>query len=209
MSALSEDDKYRIREEMEYRQAIAQELATPKKGWEKFSAVCAHPVVITIFGGLLIAGAAALFAHLAAMTQQELQYQRQLLDKKFSVLSTFTEQFERDMTMLYNLRTMEITKTNATSSTKAAKEWEEIKDRYWKMVEEHSKKHRELGVILEVKALYTRPEVHAAADKLYEKSRAFVNHSLSEQQIEQLGKETEEGMRELALEMGKEINQRR
>ena len=209
MYELSQDEKDRIRAEMEYRHTVTHELEPLKKGLAKFWAGCAHPVVITIFGGLVIAGAAALFEHLSALNQQELQYQRQLLDKKFALLSTFTEQFEKDMTLLYNLRAMELTKAKATSSPAARKEWEEIKDHYWKMAEEHWKKHRELGAILEVKALFTDREVHEAADKLEKKVRSLLNNSLSGQQIEQLQKETEEGMRELAQKMGKEIKQSR
>ncbi|PKN63036.1 MAG: hypothetical protein CVU57_21215 [Deltaproteobacteria bacterium HGW-Deltaproteobacteria-15] len=211
MLELSDQEKAQIRAEMEYREVLRRELEPPKGRAGKLWAAAAHPVVITVLGGLLLAGAGSLFQHVSALHQQQLVHQRQLQDKKFAVLCSFTEHFERDISILYNLRHMELVhKKSENGSDPGAKEkWLRIQDRYERMVEEHSKSHREVGVMLQVKALFTSVEVHGTVDKLDKKVRVLLNNTLSEPQIEQLGRDTEEGMRELAHHMGREINQAR
>ena len=106
---------------------------------------------MTVLGGLLLAGAGSYFQHVSAVNQHELQYQRQVLDKKFALLSSFTTHFERDMSLLYNIRSLELVANEARKGNARAKHlWDEEKPRFEKLVEEHAKGHRELGTLLEV-----------------------------------------------------------
>lgn len=211
MNELSQEEKNHIRAEMLYREAVRRESELPKGKWAKFWSGCAHPVVITVLGGLLIASAGALFQHLSAINQQELLRQRQLLDKKFALLSSFTEQFEKDMSLLYNLRSthLEIKELMNASTPSARDELKRLRTRYENMAEEHWKKHREIGSILEIRVLFTSIEVHKAADELEKHVNSLLHDEVSPQQLEKLNKETQDGMRRLAIEMGKEINQSR
>jgi hypothetical protein len=209
MYDLSQEEKERIRAEVEYREAIRRAFEPKKTRLARLWAGCSHPVIITVLGGLLLAGATAVFQHVSARSQQELLRQQQMLDRKFAVLSSFTQHFEHDMTLLYNIRHMELELNEApvANEIRPKRALGVLQARFEKMVDEHSKNHRELGVLLEVKVVFANPDVHRIADVL----RADVNALLNDPQksrgnIDELGDKTQKGMIELAEAMAVEIN---
>ncbi len=207
MVDLSEQEKERIRADMAYRGLVAaeQESATPKRGI--VSAFFAHPATITVIGGLLIAYFTSQFQHRATLEQQKLAHARQLQIQKLELLVRFSEQFQKNMTLMYNMRThvLEIAQLEPGRTALERTLLKEKRARYAKMSEEHWKSGVELALLLQVRALFTSEPVAKALVQLEKDTIALVGDDLTMTQIEELADRTQLGFRAVSNSMGAEI----
>src|SRR6266404_2076368 len=211
MPDLTQQEKDRIRHEMEYREYVARQLAP---GSSKLAKVFAHPAMVTVIGGMLIAGITALFQFMSAIQQQRLTHAEQLRGTKFALLSTFTERFHRDGTVLVNLQLEGLWLTHHGSEDKylGVASRQEIMARYQKLAEEYIKQDQASALLAQVQALFDDPDIQTEATALDRKIETLetmptdeLSDADSQKQILQLGTQLEEGMRRLAKAMAHEI----
>jgi hypothetical protein len=82
---LTEEEKQKIREELQYRQLLLDELRPAKSRGQKVSDMLAHPALITILG-TIFGGMAISIVHQNAEADRMLARQVQLQDLKYGLL---------------------------------------------------------------------------------------------------------------------------
>jgi hypothetical protein len=205
MYTLTDDEKDRLRAEIEYRVAISHELESSKG---KIRSFFSHPAIITIIGGLILASATAWFEYSSAISQQKLLYQQQLLNGQISSVSSFVAKFENDFNTLYNLHLTRIAiKKLKNSSNQSDKQ--KLKDDlelYKKLVDDHMQNHNIVASILIAQSLFKSNAVYASADKIEQQVARLATHNeLSEDEVKEIGKAVYNDMKELIKNMRNEI----
>ncbi len=102
MTQLNQEEKDRIRAELEYRDAVMREIHPPSIGWKRFSEGLTHPVIITVLGCMLIAGVGAYLQNGFTEKQAESTRKRQIQDKKLSIVATFPAHIYKDVALISN-----------------------------------------------------------------------------------------------------------
>src|SRR5262245_34992746 len=133
-----------------------------------------RPVVVTIFGCLLLSFAGALCQYTAAVQQRKSERIEQLRDKKYALLGRFCDRFEKDMTLLYNLRTQQVwlAKHRRPGDKDAlGRSRAQVMSLYKDFVKDYNQNHQQIGMIYEVQALFKTEAVQIGAGELEKQVR--------------------------------------
>lgn len=218
---LTEEEKSKLQAEFLYRTALANELM-PSGALSK---LLSHPAVLTIFGGIIIAAAGAVFQTTAAIFEADYTHARSLREQKYATLKEFTTQFDRDLTYLVNLKdqAMQLVMLDANAGDRYKITLKEREVRYKEMADKYMATRQHAAILLYIDSLFSSESVKNASmrlDAVVLKLENLEPPSISAQNspqakqkvvddyqsaVDEYDKETERLMRELAHAMGEEI----
>lgn len=212
MIELTQEEKDRIRAELEYRAAVAQELHPPSTGWKRFSEGLTHPIIVTVIGGMLVAGVGAYLQDNFSENQAENTHKRQIQDKKLSIVANLPVQLYKDIALIQNrsyLRfDLEAWKRNRAHIGYLGRTRKEVLTTYNKLVDEFIKSPRQAPLLSEVKSWFCEKDVLDRASQIDDQIRAFSELTaaqLTEQNIQQFGLTAEKKLNDLVAVMVVEV----
>lgn len=214
---LTQEEKAKIRAEMEYREAVLNELRPSKGGMGRFWEGCSHPVIVTVIGGILIALAGAWFQTQASVQQQDVARQRQLQDSKYTLLAKFCAEFEEGMTIFYNIRMTQVFLLSGKPEDNLGRTRDQLRNRYAQLTIHYQKNCHPEALLSEVRSLFESKETLKLAEDLTKTVNAMRIEKLPEKvstdheyaelagKFSNYAKQTNEGMYSLVSSMGAEI----
>lgn len=207
---ISEQDKERIRSEMEYRELVTREIEQTKPGKpsRRITVILGHPFTITVIGGLLIAIIGAFLGDKHATHQQTLLWQQQQFDKKYTLLTNFSEPFKKYMVLLYNHRLSQAFLQGSADRDFLGRDKAEVKELYDRIVAELATQRKGAVVLASVRALFHSDTVLTIVEDLDRLVLSLQkDYPLTENQIDAMADKIEIKWRALILAMKDEIEQ--
>jgi hypothetical protein len=213
---LSTEAKQKIKAEMEYRETVERELvlSRPKDSWKrKISDFFSHAFTVAVLGGFLI----AVFQFSQWAIQDKLTRKGQLQEKQYTLLATFSDQFDQYMVLLYNLRMQQIyfteCATNRNKTDFLGRSKAEVLPIYEELVKEILQHPRGEAVLVSVRALFHSQQVNNQLDTLDDEVLKLQHGGpddgkLTEKQIMGMDKDIENQVRRLAIAMRQEMDER-
>lgn len=206
---LTDDEKNKLREEVEYRVETSRALEPPKSFFYYLGLITYHPVTITLLGGLILACVSAKLQHSYAISQQELLYQQQLRDNKIRSLSNFAEQFEQQFNVLYNIHRQRIY-VNKLANSSDARDKKKLKNEiesFNKLTDEDMKNHHIISTIYSVQVLFGSSNIRTSAENLEKQVTYMIaNDNLSDNEYIEIGNNVYKNFKDLLKNMGNEID---
>ena len=212
---LTEAEKEKIRAEMDYRAAIAHHVAPTrfnpgKSQWmSQLWLACNQPVVITILGGLLLAGFGATLQDRNTEQQQNKARTTQVIDKKYDLLFAFSTNVERYVDTVYNQRsvTLWLNQPHKPTDTYYGGRTRTETKKFRNEVLNHLMSQVPAGVYLnQIEALYNCSIVSKHAEKLRNQVTFLEEGTFkSDRQIDSVSNSIDMSIQLLATDMGTEI----
>jgi hypothetical protein len=174
----------------------------------------AHPAVVTVLAGIVIALLSTLFQFLSAKMQQELAVKRQLQDKKCELLVTVAEGVHRDVIVLHEIKKMKGWLSNHRDGDifEKALTRSELWTLYQKVFEQYVREHRTSALMTQVQALFKSRQVLEDARALDEQvTNIDINLSPESEtdlikKLDQFYTDADDELRKLEKAMADEIN---
>lgn len=212
MVELSQDEKDRVRAELEYRFAVTGELRASSGIWQKIFNALSHPIIVTVLGGALIAWGGVFLQDRYAETQTENAHVRQIQDKKLSIVANLPVQLYKDLALIQNrsyLRfDLEQWKRNRTYVAYLGRSRKEVMALYDKLAEEFIKSPRQAPLLSEVRAWFCDSGVLTSAGELDKQIRNFAEKKasqLTQKDIQEFGLAAEKRLDDLVALMVIEV----
>lgn len=212
MTELSQEEKDRIRTELEYRKSVCYEINLLTSKRKRLSEFLAHPIIVTVLGGILLACIGAFLQNHYARQQAAITHETQINDKKVTIVANLPVQIYRDLALLvnrsylrYDLEQWSHHKSYIGHLGRTRRETMEI---YNKLVDEFAKSPRQAALLSEVQAWFCQPNVIDQAQKLEEKIEAFekmMPAKINEDSVSNFDDETTAMSKRLILAMVDEV----
>lgn len=202
------EEKRKIKEEMEYREEITRQLESlrPRGFWDKLRKFFGHALVVALFSGALI--------HYYAVKEQETNRKQQWQEKQYTLLANFSDEFDQYIALLENVRWeqnfLKRCETNKLEKDFIGRSKVEVMPFYAEIVKQMHERPRGEGVLASVRALYHSSEVTDQVNALDDEVLKMQygdpgDGKLNDKQITSMEKDIDQRVRKLAVAMRQEL----